>query len=52
MDIIDRKLVQRKGRACTEVLIRWKGESVEEAFWEDWQELQSRFPEFVESIHP
>jgi hypothetical protein len=32
--IIDRQLIKQKGRAATEVLIRWKGASPEDDSWE------------------
>lgn len=34
--ILDCKMIQRKGRAVTEVLIRWKNEGSVEDSWEDW----------------
>lgn len=50
--ILDQRLVQRKGRVVIEVLIRWKGEDMEEASWEDWQEVQIKFPAFAKESHP
>lgn len=51
-EILERMLVQKKGKVVTEVLVRWKGETVEDATWELWNELQTKFPTFVEGNHP
>lgn len=50
--ILDRRLVQRKGRARTEVLVQWKDENADEATWEDWHSFQSKFPDFQKGPHP
>lgn len=51
-EIVERRLIQRRGKAITEVLIRWKGEDRDGATWETWQELQQRFPDFIQMNHP
>lgn len=50
--ILDRRMSQRKGKAVTEVLVRWKHSNTEEDSWEEWSDIQSRFPEFAEVSHP
>lgn len=45
--IVDRRMVQKRGKTVTEVLVHWKEESLEEATWEEWQEFQLKFPNFV-----
>lgn len=32
------------GRTMTEVLVRWKGETIDDAPWELWRELQEKVP--------
>lgn len=50
--VLDRRMVRRKGRAVTEVLVRWQGETRDDATWELWQGLQTMFPEFAKTAHP
>lgn len=44
--IVERKMVQRQGRAATMVLVKWSNEPVEEATWELLFDLQKKFPHF------
>lgn len=40
--IVDRRMVQHKGRALTEVLIRWKGALAEEDTLENFYKLKAQ----------
>jgi hypothetical protein len=40
--VIDRRMAKKKGRAITEVLIRWKGASFEDDTWESLWALQEQ----------
>lgn len=44
--IMERKMVQRQGRAATMVLIKWTNETVEEATWEYLFDIEKKFPQF------
>lgn len=44
--IVERKMVQRQGRALTKVLVKWANEPVEEATWEFLFDLKRKFPNF------
>lgn len=44
--ILDRKLVKCNNRPSTEVLVQWSNSIPEDATWENWYELQQRFPQF------
>lgn len=44
--VLERKMVQRQGRAVTKVLIKWIGLGEEEATWEFLFDLQKKFPDF------
>ncbi|XP_010421823.1 PREDICTED: uncharacterized protein LOC104707218 [Camelina sativa] len=44
--ILERKMVNRQGRAVTKVLVQWLHEPEEEATWEFLFDLQKRFQEF------
>lgn len=44
--ILERKMVNRQGRAVTKVLVKWINEHVEEATWEFLFDIQKKFPEF------
>lgn len=44
--IIERKMVQRQGRAVTMILLKWVNEPVEEATWEYLFDIQKKFPHF------
>lgn len=44
--ILERKMVNRQGRAATKVLIQWSNESEEEATWVFLFDIQKRFPDF------
>lgn len=50
--ILERRLIRKKDKAITEVLVQGKNESCEEASWEDWLQFQTKFPAFAESSHP
>ena len=44
--ILERRMVKRGNQAAAQLLIQWKGGSVEEATWEFASEIRRRFPEF------
>ncbi|CAM8983892.1 unnamed protein product [Rhodiola kirilowii] len=44
--ILERKVVNRQGRAATKVLVQWENQPIEEATWEFLFELQKKFPDF------
>lgn len=44
--ILERKMVQRQGRAATMVLVKWSHLPAEEATWEFLFDLQKKFPSF------
>ena len=44
--MLERRMMNMKGKAVTEVMIKWKNLSVEEASWERYWELVKRFPNF------
>lgn len=44
--IMERKMVQRQGRAATMVLIKWTNETVEEATWKYLFDIEKKFPQF------
>lgn len=50
--ILDRRMVQRRGKAVTEILVSWQNKGVEEASWEEWHAFQLKFPEFAKEQHP
>lgn len=44
--ILERRMVKRQGKAVTQILIKCRGEPVEEATWEYLFDIQKRFPGF------
>lgn len=50
-EILDRRMIQRKGRPITEVLVHWQGETSDDASWEIWHSLTKEFPSFVKELH-
>jgi hypothetical protein len=48
--ILDRRLVNRKGRAITEVLVRWKSATTEYDSWENLWKLQSQYPHLAGKV--
>ena len=44
--VLERKMVNRQGKAVTKVLVKWANEAVEEATWEFLFDLQQKFPGF------
>jgi hypothetical protein len=48
--IVDRRLVKRRGRATTEVLVRWKGASSADDSWELLWTLQRQYPHLVDKV--
>ena len=47
--ILDRRIVMRRRHPSTEVLVHWNNLPLEDATWEPYEELKTRFPEFMES---
>lgn len=50
--VLDSRIIQKRWKAVTEVLIRWQGETAEDALWELWQDLQRRYPKFLKTTQP
>jgi hypothetical protein len=48
--IVDRRLVKRRGRTATEVLVRWKGASSADDSWELLWTLQQQYPHLVDKV--
>jgi hypothetical protein len=48
--LIDRRMSKKKGRAVTEVLVRWKGAPAEDDTWEILWELQLQYPHLVGKV--
>lgn len=44
--VLDRRMVKRRGQACTEVLVQWTNTFPEDATWELWYDLQRQYPHF------
>lgn len=44
--VLETKEKQLRHRIIREVLIKWKGYPVEDASWEDWDQLAAQFPNF------
>ena len=45
--IIDRRIVTRRRRPTNEVLIQWANLPIEDATWENYDDLKIKFPEFT-----
>lgn len=45
-------MIQKKGRVVTEVLVRWKGEPIDNTTWELCRELHAKFSEFATRNYP
>ena len=45
--IIDRRIVTRRRRPTNEVLIQWANLPIEDATWENYDDLKIKFPEFM-----
>ena len=44
--VISTREVTKKGRSIEEWLVHWKNKPIEEATWENANEIQSQFPTF------
>jgi len=44
--ILERRMVNRLGKAVSEVLVKWKQLPVDDASWENYWELVKKFPAF------
>lgn len=44
--VLERKMVQRQGKAATMVLLKWMNQAVEEATWEFLFDIQKKFLSF------
>jgi hypothetical protein len=45
-EVLAKRSVQVQGEKVDQVLIRWKGQVIEEATWEDTLVMKSQFPDF------
>ena len=48
--ILERKMVNRQGRAATKVLVKWSNEDDSEATWEFLFDLMQRYPDFNHEV--
>jgi hypothetical protein len=48
--LVDRRLSKKRGRAVTEVLVKWKGAPIEDNTWEILWELQLQYPHLVGKV--
>ena len=44
--ILDRRMNKKRGRLCTEVLVKWSNCFPEDATWENFYDLQKTYPSF------
>ena len=49
-EVLERRMKKKKGRAVTELLIKWRGLGAEEASWEEYNFLVSNFPDLVDKV--
>jgi hypothetical protein len=45
VEIVDRRLVQKKDNGLLQVLVKWSTLKDEETTWDDYEILRARFPE-------
>lgn len=45
--VLDRRLVQKGNKVVTQVLVQWVQTTLEQANWEDYHSLRTRFPSFL-----
>ena len=48
--ILSRRMKKARGKAVTEVLVKWRGLKDEEASWVELQELSKRFPDLAGKV--
>lgn len=46
--ILDRWLLKKNNAAGVTLLIKWKGRVPEDATWEDYDDIKSKFPDFLD----
>ena len=44
-EILERRMKKSKGKAVTEVLVRWRGLGDDEASWVELRDLAKKFPD-------
>ena len=44
--IVDRMMNKKRGRLCTEVLLQWSNCFPKDATWENFYDLQQKYPSF------
>lgn len=44
--VLDRRLIKRKGRPVTQLLVKWLNAAVEDNMWEDFITCSHQFPQF------
>lgn len=48
--ILDRRLLKKNNKPGVALLIKWKGQVPEDASWEDYDEIKSKFPTFIGEV--
>lgn len=45
--IIAHRMMKRRNVAITQLLIQWRGQEIEDATWEDYTRIATRYPDFI-----
>lgn len=48
--ILDRRLLKKHNKPEVSLLIHWKGQLPEDATWEDYDDIKSKFPTFIGAV--
>ena len=49
-EVMDRRMVKKKGRAVTEVLVKCFGLGAEETSWREYAEMVKEYPDLVGKV--
>ena len=49
-EVLDRRMTKKKGRAVTEILVKWKGLGAEDASWRNYEDMTKEFPDLVDKV--
>ena len=45
--ILARRIVKKKNAAQTQLLVKWKNQSQDDATWEDYESIAQKFPSLI-----
>jgi hypothetical protein len=50
VEVLDRRSRLKNNRALVEILVRWEGQTTDDAMWEEYHHLKDAYPHLVGKV--